>query len=143
MEGLKKMSDRELIMEIFKRLDDNFDNLDDPMLAKTDSEVAADALEETLYNIGLDSMYAKESQIDENGCEVWCFKVVDPDQEIENIWEEFEDVPMDEDANGELVLAHDWRQFKAGTTRTKIWKWFDEVHSKGINWLLYEGEDEQ
>lgn len=55
-------------------------------------------------------MYAKESQIDENGCEVWCFKVVDPDQEIENIWEEFEDVPMDEDANGELVLAHDWRQ---------------------------------
>ena len=113
------------------------------MLAKTDSEVAADALEETLYNIGLDSMYAKESQIDENGCEVWCFKVVDPDQEIENIWEEFEDVLMDEDANGELVLAHDWRQFKAGTTRTKIWKWFDEVHSKGINWLLYEGDDEQ
>lgn len=44
MEGLKKMSDRELIMEIFKRLDDNFDDLDDPMLAKTDSEVAADAL---------------------------------------------------------------------------------------------------
>lgn len=41
MKGLKKMSDRELITEIFKRLDDNFDDLDDPCLLKTDSEVAA------------------------------------------------------------------------------------------------------
>jgi hypothetical protein len=69
------MSDRELIMEIFKRLDDNFDNLDDPTLAVTDSEVAADALEETLYNIGLDHMCTKEYKVDENGCEVWSFKV--------------------------------------------------------------------
>lgn len=141
MKGLKKMSDRELIMEIFKRLDDNFDDLDDPTLAITDSVIAADALEETLYNVGLDNMYTKDCKVDEYGYELWYFKVIDPDKEIENIWDEFEDVPMDEDSNGELVLAHDWRQFKAGTTRTEIWKWFDEAHSKGINWLLYERED--
>lgn len=141
MKGLKKMSDRELIMEIFKRLDDNFDDLDDPTLAITDSAIAADALEETLYNVGLDNMYTKDRKVDEQGYELWYFKVIDPDQEIENIWDEFEDIPMDEDSNGELVLAHDWRQFKAGTTRTEIWKWFDETHSKGINWLLYERED--
>lgn len=135
------MSDRELIMEIFKRLDDNFDDLDDPTLAITDSVIAADALEETLYNVGLDNMYTKDCKVDEYGYELWYFKVIDPDKEIENIWDEFEDVPMDEDSNGELVLAHDWRQFKAGTTRTEIWKWFDEAHSKGINWLLYERED--
>ena len=137
------MSDRELIMEIFKRLDDNFDDLDDPTLAITDSVIAADALEETLYNVGLDNMYTKDRKVDDEGYELWYFKVIDPDQEVENIWKEFEDVPMDEDSNGELVLAHDWRQFKAGTTRTEIWKWFDEVHSKGINWLLYEREDKQ
>lgn len=111
------MSDRELIMEIFKRLDDNFDDLDDPTLAITDSAIAADALEETLYNVGLDNMYTKDRKVDEQGYELWYFKVIDPDQEIENIWDEFEDIPMDEDSNGELVLAHDWRQFKAGTTR--------------------------
>ena len=141
MKGLKKMSDRELIMEIFKRLDDNFDDLDDPTLAITDSAIAADALEETLYNVGLDNMYTKDRKVDDEGYELWYFKVIDPDQEVENIWKEFEDVPMDEDSNGELVLTHDWRQFKAGTTRTEIWKWFDEAHSKGINWLLYERED--
>lgn len=135
------MSDRELIMEIFKRLDDNFDDLDDPTLAITDSAIAADALEETLYNVGLDNMYTKDRKVDDEGYELWYFKVIDPDQEVENIWKEFEDVPMDEDSNGELVLTHDWRQFKAGTTRTEIWKWFDEAHSKGINWLLYERED--
>ena len=64
-------------------------------------------------------MYTKDRKVDEQGYETWYFKVIDPDQEIENIWDEFEDIPMDEDSNGELVLAHDWGQFKAGTTRTK------------------------
>ena len=47
------MSDKELIMEIFKRFDDVSFNSGNPMVAETDSEVAADALTETLYNIGL------------------------------------------------------------------------------------------
>lgn len=136
------MSDRELIMEIFKRLDDNFDDLDDPTLAITDSVIAADALEETLYNVGLDNMYTKDRKVDDEGYELWYFKVIDPDQEVENIWKEFEDVPMDEDSNGELVLAHDWRHFRKGTSRTEIWEWFATNHSKGIPWLLYDRERE-
>ena len=62
------MTDRELIMEIFKRLDDGFTDLDNPMVAETDSEIAADALAETLFNIGLDNLYEREDGVDGNGC---------------------------------------------------------------------------
>lgn len=62
------MNDKELIMEIFKRLDDNFYDLDNPMVAETDSEIAADALAETLFNIGLEDLYEREDSIDVNGC---------------------------------------------------------------------------
>lgn len=62
------MSDRELIMEIFKRLDENFYDLDDTMVAETDSEIAADALDETLFNIGLEDLYEREDSVDGNGC---------------------------------------------------------------------------
>ncbi len=138
------MSDKELIMEIFKRLDNNFDNLDDPTLAITDSEVAADALEETLYNIGLDHMYTEDCTADEYGCELWHFKVIDPDEEIEKAWDETENVAICKNANGEASLAQDWRQFKAGTSVKDVICWFDRSHSKGINWLLHgrEREDE-
>lgn len=66
------------------------------------------------------------------------------DKEIEALWDELEDITMDEDANGELILPHDWRHFRKGTSRTKIWEWFATNHSKGITWLLYgrEREDE-
>lgn len=62
------MSDRELIMEIFKRLDNNFYDLDDQMVAETDSEIASDALTETLFNIGLEDLYKREDSVDGNGC---------------------------------------------------------------------------
>ena len=68
------MNDRELIMEIFKRLDDNFYDLDDPMVVETDSEIAADALAETLFNIGLDDLYEREDSVDGDGC--WFAKFV-------------------------------------------------------------------
>lgn len=57
------MSDRELIMEIFKRLNENFDNLCSPYFAETDSEIAADALQETLFNIGLDDFYERKDDV--------------------------------------------------------------------------------
>lgn len=81
MNGLMKngeknsMSDRELIMEIFKRLDDNFSDLDNPMVAETDSEIAADALVETLYNIGLDDMYTRSDGVNEYGIWTAIFEV--------------------------------------------------------------------
>lgn len=58
------------------------------------------------------------------------------DEEIEWIWDEFEDVLFIEEENGRLVLAANWRDFEAGIDRETIWHWFDKQHSKGINWLL-------
>ena len=66
------MSDKELMMEIFKRLGYNFVNLNSPIIAMTDSEVASDALEETLFNIGLDGLYEKIDTIDSYG--IWYAK---------------------------------------------------------------------
>lgn len=66
------LTDKALIGNIFQRLADNFMNLNNPMMAMTDSEVAADSLAETLYNIGLDSEYERVDGIDENG--IWYAK---------------------------------------------------------------------
>lgn len=62
------------------------------------------------------------------------------DKEIEQKWEELEDVLMNEDPDGELILADAWYVFPKGAKREEIWRWFDERHSKGVAWLLYEYE---
>ena len=56
------------------------------------------------------------------------------DREIEKLWEELTDVPIDE----EECLDIDWRDWPKGTHREEIWHWFDEHHSKGVAWLMYE-----
>lgn len=70
------MSDRELIMEIFKRLDDNFSDLDNPLIAETDSEIAADALDETLFNMGLDDAYKRTDCVNKEGFWYARFEVI-------------------------------------------------------------------
>lgn len=55
---------------------------------------------------------------------------------VEDLWEEFEDILFVEYENGDLILASEWEEFDAGTNREIIWHWFDNQHSKGINWLL-------
>lgn len=69
------MNDKELIMEIFKRLDDNFCDLDNPMVAETDSEIAADALVETLFNTGLDDLCERKDNVNADGCWIARFEV--------------------------------------------------------------------
>ncbi len=64
----------------------------------------------------------------------------DIDLFLESLWDELGDVPFDENESGELILAEDWYQFKAGTEQDEIWHWFDENHSKGVYYLLYEKE---
>lgn len=59
------------------------------------------------------------------------------DREIEILWDELTNVPFDEDADGNLVLAEDWRQFTKGTEREEIWHWFDNAYSRGVHYLLY------
>lgn len=37
-----------------------------------------------------------------------------------------------------LYLAEDFEIWTKGTARDDIWRWFDNNHSKGIAYLLYE-----
>lgn len=58
------------------------------------------------------------------------------DIEIEKLWDELEDVPIDENE----CIDIDWRNWSKGTHREEIWHWFDENHSKGVGWLMNERE---
>lgn len=58
------------------------------------------------------------------------------DEYLEQKWAELEDVAVDENERGELLLANDWWLFEKGTDREDIWKFFDEHHSKGVGWLM-------
>ena len=58
------------------------------------------------------------------------------DKEIEKLWDELKDVPIDEDE----CLDIDWQGWNKGTHREEIWYWFDEHHSKGVGWLMNERE---
>lgn len=60
------------------------------------------------------------------------------DSYIEKKWDELTDVLFDEKENGELVLEEAWYMFEKGTSREDIWHWFDERHSEGIAYLLYD-----
>lgn len=60
------------------------------------------------------------------------------DFELEQKWDELTDIPFEEDSDGRLLLEQDWWIFEAGTEREDIWMYFDDEHSKGVHWLLYE-----
>lgn len=61
------------------------------------------------------------------------------DTELEKLWDEFADVPMNPDTE---KMEDAFLHFPAGTPREDIWHWFDERYSKGIAALLYgRGED--
>lgn len=52
----------------------------------------------------------------------------------EQMWEEFEDVPMDPQTE---CIEIQFQQFPVGTHREEIWHWFDNVYSKGVYGLMY------
>ncbi len=56
------------------------------------------------------------------------------DEQLEDLWERFADVPMDPDTE---KIEEDFLHFPKGTDREDIWHWFDERHSKGVAYLLY------
>ena len=132
------MKNKKLIKEIFKRLEGNFPCLSSPKYAQTGSEIAADALRETLYNIGLDGLYVFRVGLDDLGLWTAYFKVVDvKDEEIEEMWDERRSDFFIE-VYGERILKNDWRFFEAGTTEKEIDRWFNAADSKGIYWLRCE-----
>lgn len=57
------------------------------------------------------------------------------DFEVEKLWDDFSDIPMDGETE---CMEEQFLHFPAGTHREDIWRWFDDVHSKGVAYLLYE-----
>lgn len=62
------------------------------------------------------------------------------DNELEELWQDLEDIPLYENEDYELCLDTDWRGWEKGTNIQTIWHWFDEHHSKGVGWLMNEYE---
>lgn len=60
------------------------------------------------------------------------------DARLEGLWDDLTDVPVTEDADMRTVLDEDWHGFAKGTDVEDIWRLFDERHSKGVYWLMYE-----
>jgi len=61
------------------------------------------------------------------------------DKELEELWLNFEDTPIDENEN----IDDDFMFWEKGTFREDIWHWFDEMHSRGVGWLMNDLEDEE
>lgn len=58
------------------------------------------------------------------------------DSILEKLWVALEDVPFIENENRELILDGEYLDFPKGTTRDKIWHWFDFLYSKGVAYLI-------
>ena len=61
----------------------------------------------------------------------------DRDEELEKLWEQFADIPLDPKTECIDTPFLGWGK---GISREEIWHWFDQRHSKGVVFLLY-GED--
>lgn len=62
--------------------------------------------------------------------------IEETDKELEKLWAEFEDVPMNPDTE---CIDEEFLGFPRETYRDEIWHWFDKRYSKGVAYLLYGG----
>ena len=64
---------------------------------------------------------------------VWMETLKGRDAELERLWAEFGDVPMNPETE---CMDAPFLGFPAGTHREEIWHWFDERHSQGVAYLM-------
>ncbi len=64
----------------------------------------------------------------------------DIDRQLENLWQQFGDIPMDPETE---CIEEPFLDFPAGTFREEVWHWFDERYSKGIYNLMYQGGEDR
>ena len=64
--------------------------------------------------------------------EIECLR--DRDEVLEELWEQFGDVPMNPETE---CIEEPFMGWGAGIHREEIWHWFDERHSKGVAYLMY------
>lgn len=58
----------------------------------------------------------------------------DRDGALEDLWEQFKDVPMNPQTE---CIEERFMGWGPGIHREEIWQWFDARHSKGVAYLLY------
>lgn len=57
------------------------------------------------------------------------------DDDIKKLWDDLEDIPMSPLTE---KLDRPYFIFPVGTSKEKIWAWFDKNYSKGVNALIYD-----
>lgn len=60
------------------------------------------------------------------------------DKNIETLWKEFQNVPIDR--NGNLKVA--WKSYPKSTNKNEVYGWFNRHHSKGLAYLMEEVKKE-
>ena len=60
------------------------------------------------------------------------------DKNVEALWKEFENVPVDR--NGNLRVA--WKAYPKGTNKNDVYDWFNRHHSEGLAYLIEEVKKE-
>ena len=59
-------------------------------------------------------------------------------KEIKKRWNEFSNIPI----NNNDTIERDFYNFKKGTNRFDVWKWFDEVCPNGVAFDLIGKEND-
>ena len=59
------------------------------------------------------------------------------DKNVEALWKEFQNVPVDR--NGNFKAA--WYAFPKGSNKNDVYDWFNRHYSKGLSYLMEEGEE--
>ena len=52
---------------------------------------------------------------------------------LEKLWTKFGEIPIDEDE----CIEQEFLNFPKGTEKMEVWQHFDELHSKGVAWLVF------
>lgn len=82
------------------------------------------------------SLHIQSSLIGENSIS-WGELADLQNKTAEDLWAEFEDVPLMEDSDD---IDEDWYSFPKGTNRFEIWQWFEEAFHLSVAVDLMEME---
>lgn len=101
-----------------------------PVCGKETITTSRGEVEGSFANLGTDIFSC------ENGCKLKKDHVINfHNQRIENLWDDFGSIPLDPDTER---IEESFLHFPIGTHKEKIWKYFDNMHTKGLYWLMHK-----
>lgn len=126
------------------------DPSDYPIIVGVDYDALANPLKTLIDNWGLvDEVQLHTKSGDLLDRDITTTETLDErDREFEKMWKDiangsvtFQHPSCVEGSTDALddVLTEDWLDFKVGTSRRELYKWFDQRHSLGVGFLLREG----